>query len=45
MEVQIPIINITDCIKAYEDEKAVIDDRVIYAGDRGKDACTVHSII
>ncbi|KAE9537836.1 hypothetical protein AGLY_005808 [Aphis glycines] len=38
-EVQIPIINMTECKKLYEGLKFSIDDRVICAGEKGKDTC------
>ncbi|XP_003247330.1 venom serine protease Bi-VSP [Acyrthosiphon pisum] len=39
-EVQVPIINLTDCINAYKKSRSVIDDRMICAGEEGKDACS-----
>lgn len=44
MEVQIPIVNITECKHNYATQKSVIDDRVICAGYQkgGKDSCRVN---
>jgi len=46
MEARIPITNITDCKKAYKDiiNEDVINDRVICAGEEGKDSSLVYSI-
>ncbi|CAH1738371.1 venom protease-like [Aphis gossypii] len=38
-EIQIPITNMTECKKLYESLKFSIDDRVICAGEKGKDTC------
>lgn len=40
-EVRIPITNMTDCKKLYEGTKFSIDDKVICAGEKGKDSCQV----
>jgi len=43
MEVQVPVIDNSECKRAFANKKSVIDDRVLCAGllTGGKDACQV----
>lgn len=43
MEVQIPVLDNSDCKKAFEKKKSVIDERILCAGNLkgGQDSCQV----
>lgn len=43
MEIQIPVLDNSECKRAFANKKAIIDDRVMCAGflTGGKDACQV----
>jgi len=47
MEVQVPVLDNTECKRAFANKNTIIDDRVLCAGylTGGKDACQVNILI